>query len=449
MPHVMSDKRIFPPRVSANPEARWSAFGLLHGLFDDALYRNSIYLMTSTAIMAALGFVFWLVCARVYPASQIGLATTLLSVTALMASFSQLGFNNGMIRYLPSSERKQNLINTAVTFVCLPALLLPMGYVAALPLLAPRLAFLGQNPIDAGLFVALTTATALNQLLDDVFVGYRSTGYVLAKSSAQSILKLLLLFPLAALGAYGLYLASSLPVLVVCMAGGLVLAGRFQHHFAFCADRGTLRTTAKFNLATYSAAFLWSLPALVLPSVITNRLDPSSTAHFYVVSMITSLIYVIPTATSQALLAEASHEEGALKAKAARATRLIASLMVPTVVVILLYGHQVLASFGGEYAAGGYPALRWMALSGGFASMNLIANALLNVRRMVFANLIASGMYACVTVALSTALLSRGLEGLGIAWIIGQASATLFYLLILPVLVKKDRERIRLELLKP
>jgi len=49
-------------------------------IMNDSLYKNSIYLMISTGIMAVLGFVFWLVIARLFNTHDVGLATTIISV---------------------------------------------------------------------------------------------------------------------------------------------------------------------------------------------------------------------------------------------------------------------------------------------------------------------------------------------------------------------------------
>src|SRR5664279_5323018 len=38
----------------------------------DSLYRNSIYLMASTGIMAFFGFFFWIINARLYKPEQVG-----------------------------------------------------------------------------------------------------------------------------------------------------------------------------------------------------------------------------------------------------------------------------------------------------------------------------------------------------------------------------------------
>ncbi len=48
-------------------------FKFYHYLANDSLYRNSIYLMLSTGVMAVFGFFFWVINARLYSAEQVGI----------------------------------------------------------------------------------------------------------------------------------------------------------------------------------------------------------------------------------------------------------------------------------------------------------------------------------------------------------------------------------------
>ncbi len=61
--------------------------------------------------MAVFGFFFWMINARLYSAEQVGIGTTLISIITLISSFSLLSIGNGLIRYLPTSERKNKKIN--------------------------------------------------------------------------------------------------------------------------------------------------------------------------------------------------------------------------------------------------------------------------------------------------------------------------------------------------
>ena len=83
-------------------------------LANDSLYRNSIFLMLSTGMMAVFGFFFWIINARLYSAEQVGIGTTLISIMTLISSFSLLGLGNSLIKYLPTSDKKNKKINIFV-----------------------------------------------------------------------------------------------------------------------------------------------------------------------------------------------------------------------------------------------------------------------------------------------------------------------------------------------
>ena len=83
-------------------------------LKSDHLLYNSFYLALTTATMGVLGFLFWLLNARLFSASEIGKATLLISATSLISYLSLLGFNNTFIRFLPTAEDPAGHINTGL-----------------------------------------------------------------------------------------------------------------------------------------------------------------------------------------------------------------------------------------------------------------------------------------------------------------------------------------------
>ena len=66
--------------------------------------------------MAVFGFFFWIINALLYSAEQVGIGTTLISIMTLISSFSIFGLGNRIIRYLPTSERKDKKINTFISW---------------------------------------------------------------------------------------------------------------------------------------------------------------------------------------------------------------------------------------------------------------------------------------------------------------------------------------------
>ncbi len=116
-------------------------------LAGDTLLSNSLYLMLDTAAMAVLGFVVWLLAARLYHPSDVGVGTTLISASGLLGLASLLGLNNSLVRYLPTSARRDSHVNTALLLVLGASVTLACGYVLLLPWIAPELAFLHDSPL--------------------------------------------------------------------------------------------------------------------------------------------------------------------------------------------------------------------------------------------------------------------------------------------------------------
>ena len=174
-------------------------------LASDSLYGNSIYLMLSTAIMAFFGFFFWIINARLFTPEQVGIATTLISVMTLISSFSLLGLGNGLIRYLPTSERKNKKINTAFTFVGLTSIVITIIYLLFIKIISPSLLFVRENVFFSLLFIIFIAFTSLANLSENIFIAYRSSLYVLLKNTIFSIIKIVLPIFLISLGAYGIF----------------------------------------------------------------------------------------------------------------------------------------------------------------------------------------------------------------------------------------------------
>ena len=114
-------------------------------IMKDSLYKNSLYLMVSTLIMAMLGFLFWMINARLFSAEQIGLATTIISVMGLITGFSVLGLNIALIKYLPKSRRKSNKINTCFTIVILSSIVVSSIFLLGLAKFSPRSLIIKEN----------------------------------------------------------------------------------------------------------------------------------------------------------------------------------------------------------------------------------------------------------------------------------------------------------------
>ena len=68
------------------------------------LLANSIALLATSHITAVLGYLFWIVCARGFSASTIGMASTVISAMTLVAILAATGFEPFLTRVLPGAD---------------------------------------------------------------------------------------------------------------------------------------------------------------------------------------------------------------------------------------------------------------------------------------------------------------------------------------------------------
>jgi len=404
-------------------------------LANDSLYRNSIYLMLSTAVMAFLGFFFWAINARLYSTEQVGIATTLISVMTLISTFSLLGLGNSLIKYIPISERKNEKINTSFTLVGLTSIFISIFFLGFLKTFSPQLLFVRGNIFFAILFVLFVVFTSLNTILETVFIAYRSSKYVLIKNTIFSIVKLIFPFILVTLGAYGIFMSFSLSLIIAFIFSLVFLILKFNYLFKPTINMDIIKRMTIFSLGNYAAGFIGGLPQLVLPLFITNLIGARFTAYFYMDMMIVNFLYIVPMATSQSLFAEGSYNEAELKIQLNKATKIIPLILIPAIVVTLLFGRYILLVFGKQYSSEGLMLLQLLAISGIFISINFISNAIFYIKHKIKLIILVNFIGAFIILSLSTLLIHQNLLGVGIAWVIGQGVVSGIYLIFIKKLL--------------
>src|SRR5664279_2702355 len=89
----------------------------LRRLHKSTFLINALYLMLSTFVVAAMGFLFWVFVAHAYDAATVGLATTLLSISGLLSLLGLAGFDSTFVRFLPGTKNKNEYINSGFIVV--------------------------------------------------------------------------------------------------------------------------------------------------------------------------------------------------------------------------------------------------------------------------------------------------------------------------------------------
>ncbi|MBA2394502.1 MAG: oligosaccharide flippase family protein [Ktedonobacteraceae bacterium] len=392
-------------------------------IMTDPLYRNSLFNMASTFILGGLGFVFWIIIARLYKTESVGIATTLISIMTLLSSFTILGLNVSLNRFLPKSTQKNELINSTFVIVTIVTFLATTVFLLGLQFFSPQLLFLRSNLLYSISFILFVIFCSWNILVESTFMAFRAAGNILTKNIVISMTKLVLPFVLITLGAYGIFASTASAFSLGVLMSVTILITRFKIRPSIAVNIPLVKKTSAYSFANYMADFMFNMPALILPVIILNVLSAKFVAYYYIASMIQNILLIIPTATSQALLTEGSYDEDELKKHVKKAVVTIFAILLPATAVIVLAGNIFLKFFGKNYALEAFSFLQLYSISTLFTALLLISNAIMNVRHQIKSLIVANVFAAVLTLWLSYAFISGKLVGIGWGWIVGQGIA--------------------------
>lgn len=400
-------------------------------LREDSLFRNSIYLMLSTAVMTLLGFFFWIINAHFYTSEQVGIGTTLISIISLVSGFSFLGLGTGMIRYLPTSNRRNSKINTSFTLITIMSIFVSVIYLIFMKTFSPKLIFVRESILFSILFILFAIFSSLNSITESVFIAYRSSKFILIKNAVFGISKLILPLLLVTFGGYGIFMSMGFATGIAFVLGLILLILIFRFSPRPQINPDVVKKMTRLSLGNYFAGLIAISPITVLPILITNIIGAKFSAYFYMDMMIANVLYIIPTSTTTSLFAEGSYNEMELKIHLKKAIKIISIIIIPVILITVFFGKYFLLAFGREYSDEGFILLRFLAISGIFVSINAIGVTILNIKHRIGLLILISIVNAAIILGISILMLktsSLGIIGVGIAWISGQAVSSIIYL---------------------
>ncbi|WP_331730744.1 oligosaccharide flippase family protein (plasmid) [Kitasatospora sp. NBC_00070] len=392
----------------------------------DQVVRNSSLLLLSTATMAGLGFVFWMIVTRLYTPVQVGLATSLISATNLIAYTSLLGLNSTLVRFRAPRRARNGQLTRCCLLVGAAACAAGSAYLIGLPRYGEKLLFIRQDPLHAATFVFFCVCVALSLLTDAVFIGERMPQYnVITDGLVQGLSKLALPALLLGLGAFGIIAASGAGYLAGTLASFILMYRKLKFRPRLRAKDTHLRDHLGFSLASYGSSLLNLAPLLVLPLIVLQRLGAAQAAFYFAAFQIATLLYAISYSVGEALFAEVSNNESRFVPLLRRSALVMAGAQIPAAVVVVA-AVPMLRLFGAEYAAGAGPLLMVLAVASVAVAMNTWASFALKLARRLKHLVVGNVLYATVTIGLAIALAPRGLVWLGWAWTAGNLVAGLY-----------------------
>ena len=309
----------------------------LKSLKTDAIYRNSSYLLASTAVVSILGATYWAIAANLYSASEIGVAAALLAVLNVVTSTSLLGFEITLVRYLANHTRQRNLLVT--TFLVGSALSVICAVLAAwlVPEFSAPLSVLHKAPF-AAFFIVSCPISLAGFLIESSFIALGEGFQYLLKGTVFSIGKIALILLLVPLGTPGIYVSWLLALAVAVVVAGLFLTRRVELNGTSRFTPSTLKGLWGFSINNYIAAFAEGCPVMVLPVLVITVYGQTASARYYMAMTICSALYLTAVAGAQSLFSVASRSIADYPEALRKSARFIALLTLPSAAIIFCFG---------------------------------------------------------------------------------------------------------------
>lgn len=355
-----------PPAPSGATTERSPQPGRLRAHLSDPLRRNGYSLILGSAITSALGLVFWVAAARLYDAGSVGIAGSLISAMGFLANIATLGLRNGLVRFVPTShERAPSLIRAAYGTCAVAGAAAAIVFLIGQPWWAERLGLLRESPWTAIGFVVATCSWVIFVLQDSVLTGLRLTPWVPVENAVYAVAKLGLLVAMVAVPAWGIFVAWSLPALLLLVPVNVLMFRNLaaRPRVESSAPRPTVADVVRFAAGDHTAAFLWLGTTELLTLVVLARAGAESSAYYYLAFTIAYSLYLVTSNVSSAFVVEAATHPDREDELVGRAVRQAARIVVPAAIVGVVAAPWALRIVGDDYARNATAVLRLLLLS--------------------------------------------------------------------------------------
>ncbi|HZP52594.1 hypothetical protein [Actinocrinis sp.] len=410
----------------------------LHGRTRDPLVMNSLYLTATTVVTSLLGYVFWTVAARMYPASAIGEAGAGVSAMGFASLVGALGGSMAVLAELPGKRRPRDWSATvtaplvftsatsAVTAVATAAVLSQIGHSA----------FLYRDGWWVAAFVVGVVATTASQVLESVWLAERQAIWFLGASTVFAVVKLaIVVLPVfAVLGATGILSAWSGVLAATTVGCLLVLVRRFGYRPSLVGLRGRIRSMRQSLAGNYVISVGDQVTLYAVPVIVALKVSPEAAGWFYVAWKIGGFYAVFASAVGTSTFAEGSHRPDRVLSLAWSGMKMILPFIAVGAAATIFAGRLVLRVFGAQYSAHSYTLLVLLSLGAFPDAVVTIYRGVLRVhKRYQTAAAICWGISISRLAFTALALGCWGIAGAGWAWLATQTAGALWCALDLAV----------------
>jgi O-antigen/teichoic acid export membrane protein len=380
----------------------------------DSLYRNSIYLLINMGFSAAVGFIFWVLCAHLYAKEQLGYATALLSALALASAFSNIGLNRTILRFLGNSKTQTQDIITKLALISAASLVTGTCFSLFLHAFGIKHA----TTVTALVFVVAVIMSSVKSIFDNSFVALKSASSTLFENSIANIIKLIFPLFVVSWGFLGIFTAQLVAAAGAVICSIIIMRQRFKHKLRTKPSRRSLDGRWHFMFGSYTTDLVGGLPSSILPIIVVTKLGAAQGALWYSVVLLVNFLLLISSTINQVMFAEISNATEGIAPHIKKALLAMYGLVLPLTLIVVLFAPHILTIFNKSYIEA-TPILRLMALFALLGVINYVAGSILALYKKV-AYLTATNVANAGVVITYTYMFATNLKGIVAGWIWGE-----------------------------
>lgn len=340
--------------------------GRLRSHLSDSFSRNAYALMVNTGMNGILGLAFWVVAARNYSPTDVGVGSALISAFTLLSAVIGINVTGTLTRFLPrTGHRTTRFVTDTYWISSAGVVVLSLGFLALVPLWGPSFAGL-EDPGAAMLFLGVVVLSGIFTVQDGVLVGLRSSVWVPIENTVFGVVKLVLLVALAGVTpGDGVYLSFVIAMALVTVPLNVLIFGRLLRRGRTSTVGGEPPSRSeiqRFLAGDYLGALFSFAAAYLIPVIVAAVVLPETFAPFYIVWMVWGSLQLVSINLAQSLTVEGVYDAEMLVSYTRSALRR-SGIILAAGGGLLVLGAPILLGFLGPSYTEATALLRLLALT--------------------------------------------------------------------------------------
>lgn len=399
------------------------------------LLRDTTFVALAGIFSGVGSLVYWKLITFRFSVVILGLASTVISSAVFLGMLATLGIVIGFGRFLSGQTpgAKLTLIRLSYILCLATGVLIGTIFLLGKAWWAPTLFPAGNSWGFSSFFLLLLLSFCMVSLNGGVIQAEKQMHFLLLQSLVINIIQITGgWFVPVEWGEMGVIFTYVLPILVVAICGFFLvpyLAHIQNAKFDFYAV--PVSSILQYSVANQVFSLIWQFPSFIFPLIILHLLGAEKNGLLAIAWYGCAFVAVIPNSAMSVLLVYGSNDLKNLGRHLYFAMAVGLTLLTPVVLVILVFAPWLLSFFGQQYESATL-LLRLLILGSIPLTVNGLYLTLKRIHKQIaLLNLLASIQTAVIVGLCYFLVISWGLDGLGLGWLIGQTLCMFLVLLFL------------------